>query len=196
MQTQQAIKALHDILIGFRMREEFTLKRTEPLALYHSWHLYEQERRFELGCILDSRATEAIGLTSAEELARQGIGQWHCDLADNSLTWSDAVYDIFEMPRGARVTRDETVALFCEDSRAAMERLRAYAIKHHRGFTLDAEIRPSGNKSPLDAADCGPAVGQWPRCAPAWAEADYSVQAIASVLGSTGSKLDAPPLAS
>jgi hypothetical protein len=24
-----------------------------------------------------------------------------------------------------------------------MERLRAYAIKHRRGFTLDAEIRPS-----------------------------------------------------
>jgi PAS domain-containing protein len=144
MQTQRAIKVLHDILIGFRKREEFTLKRTEPLALYHSWHLYEQERRFDLGCILDSRATEAIGLTSAEALARQGIGQWHCDLADNSLTWSDAVYDIFELTRGARITRDETVALFCEDSRAAMERLRDYAIKHSRGFTLDAEIRPSG----------------------------------------------------
>jgi hypothetical protein len=41
------------------------------------------------------------------------------------------------------VTRDETVALYCEGSRAAMEKLRAYAIKHRRGFTLDVEIKPA-----------------------------------------------------
>ncbi len=42
-----------------------------------------------------------------------------------------------------RVTRDEAVALYGEESRAAMEKLRAYAIKHRRGFTLDVEIRPA-----------------------------------------------------
>jgi len=41
------------------------------------------------------------------------------------------------------VGRREVVALYAEDSRAIMERLRAYAIKHRRGFTLDAEIRPA-----------------------------------------------------
>ena len=61
---------------------------------------------------------------------------------DERLTWSGGVYDIFGLPRGARVKRDEIVALYCEDWRAAMERLRAHAIKHRRGFTLDAEIRP------------------------------------------------------
>jgi PAS domain-containing protein len=37
------------------------------------------------------------------------------------------------------------VSLYCPDSRQAMEQLRAHAIKHRRGFTVDAEIRrPDG----------------------------------------------------
>ena len=40
----------------------------------------------------------------------------------------------------AAVFRPEAVALYSERSRATMERLRAYAIRHRRGFTLDAEI--------------------------------------------------------
>lgn len=70
------------------------------------------------------------------------VGCWECDLADDSLIWSGGVYDIFGLPRGVRITREETVALYSEESRAAMNRLRAHAIKHRRGFTLDAEIYP------------------------------------------------------
>jgi PAS domain S-box-containing protein len=63
---------------------------------------------------------------------------------DNNLTWSAEVYDLFGLPRDALLSRQEIVGLYAEDSRAAMERLRAYAIKHRRGFTLDAEIRTTG----------------------------------------------------
>jgi PAS domain-containing protein len=118
------------------------LKPTEPLALHHSWFLYERKQRFDLGCVLDCRATEIRELAAEDELARHGVGRWQCDLAENALTWSDGVYDIFGLPRDARLTREVTVALYSEGSRAAMERLRAYAIRHKRGFTLDAEIRP------------------------------------------------------
>ena len=121
------------------------MKPTEPLELYHSWPLFEQERRFELGHAFDWPASAPV-LTPGSlppELAAQGVGLWSCDLADNKLTWSDGVYDIFGLPRGAKVRREEAVRLYAEDSGAAMERLRAYAIKHRRGFTLDAELRPA-----------------------------------------------------
>jgi len=78
-----------------------------------------------------------------EEFAHRDIGLWECDLSDETLTWSGAVYDIFGLPRASRVRREDAVALYCEGSRAAMERLRAHAIKHRRGFTLDVEIRPA-----------------------------------------------------
>ena len=121
------------------------MKPTEPLPLHHSWPLFERERRFALGHAFawpESAPMLSVG-PLPRELAAQGVGLWSCDLADNSLTWSAGVYDIFGLPRGARVRRDEAVALYAEESRAAMESLRAYAIKHRRGFTLDAELRPA-----------------------------------------------------
>jgi PAS domain-containing protein len=119
------------------------LKRTEPLALHHSWPLYEQPRRFELGSIINCAVTDLAEPAAIGGLGAHHAGCWECDLADDSLTWSGGVYDIFGLPRQADITRDEAVALYCEESRAAMERLRAYAIKHRRGFTLDAKIIPA-----------------------------------------------------
>lgn len=118
------------------------MRPTEPLPLFHSWPVVEASRRFELGWVSDRAMSEGgQPWFDAETLARNAIGRWECDLSDNSLTWSDAVYDLFGLPRGTDLSREATVAQYCEGSRVAMERLRAYAIKHVRGFTLDAEIR-------------------------------------------------------
>lgn len=116
------------------------MKRTEPLALHHSWPIFEQARHFDLGCVLSSAVTDIIEPAQVGTLALHHAGLWECDLTDNSLIWSGGVYDIFGLPRNAKIARDEIVALYREESRAAMERLRAHAIKHRRGFTLDVEI--------------------------------------------------------
>ncbi|WP_245798584.1 hypothetical protein [Sphingopyxis flava] len=79
----------------------------------------------------------------SEAMTHAGVGVWHCDLRGNRLTWSPTVYDLFGIPLGAKVSREDAVALYCEGSRAAMERLRAHAIEHRRGFTLDVEIGPA-----------------------------------------------------
>jgi PAS domain-containing protein len=116
------------------------LKRTEPLALHHSWPIFEQARHFDLGCVLSSAVTDIIEPAQVGTLALHHAGLWECDLSDDGLIWSGGVYDIFGLPRNAKISRDEIVALYCEESRAAMERLRAHAIRHRRGFTLDVEI--------------------------------------------------------
>jgi len=122
------------------------LKPTIPLQLHHSWPLFERGSRFDLGLLFGPEAPGGRGLASfgEESPVAQDIGRWSCDLADNSLTWTDPVFDLFGLPRDARLARDEIVALYREESRAAMERLRAYAIRHRRGFTIDVEIRTVG----------------------------------------------------
>ncbi|MDO6416383.1 hypothetical protein Q4F19_18505 [Sphingomonas sp. BIUV-7] len=116
-----------------------------PLELHHSWPLFEQDQRFDLGLMCEPRAFERafspISRSDRDAVVREGMGQWSCDLTDNSLTWSDQVFDLFGLPRGAKLTRAETVGYYGEGSRAAMEKLRAYAIRHRRGFILDAAIR-------------------------------------------------------
>ncbi|MGQ2907125.1 MAG: diguanylate cyclase domain-containing protein [Aliihoeflea sp.] len=68
------------------------------------------------------------------------IGVWECELADNSLRWSDVVYDIFDLPRGSMPDREATLALYTPQSRAEMERRRSRAIAERSSFTFDAEI--------------------------------------------------------
>ena len=130
-----------------KQRKTGALKPTHPLPVHHSWPLYERERYFELGRLHVADTLDAVAnsadVTAIDRFGPTLPGRWECDLADNNrLSWSNEVFDIFGLPRGAAVTREETVALYEDGSRAAMEKLRAYAIRHRRGFTLDVEIRP------------------------------------------------------
>ena len=123
------------------------MKQTYPLPVHHSWPLYERDRFFELGQLHDGNGTldPVPALDDVVAPVRPArLGPWECDLTDHTrLSWSDEVYDIFGIPRGVAVARHEAVALYAEGSRAAMEKLRAYAIRHRRGFTLDVEIKPA-----------------------------------------------------
>jgi PAS domain-containing protein len=91
--------------------------------------------------VLSSAVTDIIEPCGVGTLNLHHAGCWECDLTDNLLTWSGGVYDIFGLPRNARISRREAVAFYCEESRAKMERLRSHSIKHRRGFTVDVEIR-------------------------------------------------------
>jgi hypothetical protein len=128
------------------------------------WPLTEQPKHFELGCILSCAVIDAIAPDSVGALAVRHAGLWECDLADNSLTWSGGVFDIFGLQRGTRVSREETIGFYSEHSRAAMERLRAHAIRHKCGFTLDAEIAPATGERRrmrlIGAAVCDPESGR------------------------------------
>jgi len=113
------------------------------LPLTHSWPLFEQHQRFDLGCLLDEPGEALVAPGRHPDiLADRGIGLWECNLSDNALSWTAGVFDLFGLPRGTPIERDQIAVLYSEPSRSAMERLRAYAIKHRRGFTLDAEIIP------------------------------------------------------
>jgi PAS domain-containing protein len=118
-----------------------------PIGLKYTWPLWEQPRRFELGHVLSAAVTDVIAPMEVGSLGLHHAGCWECDLSDDSLVWSGGVYDIFGLPRGVRISREECVAFYCEESRAKMERLRSYSIRHKRGFTVDVQIRAAVGES-------------------------------------------------
>lgn len=69
------------------------------------------------------------------------IGVWECDLATNALTWTDGIYDLFELPRGSPVERATALEYYEASSREEMERLRAAAIRVGGSFSVDIRIR-------------------------------------------------------
>ena len=118
------------------------------LPLTHSWPLFERDRQFELGAIVDGACDRLVAALSPAERTSPaepvaGIGRWECDLIDNRLSWSPPVYALFGLPPAIRPRRDDVLPLYTEESRVLMEQLRAYAIRHRRGFTLDVELRPA-----------------------------------------------------
>jgi PAS domain-containing protein len=107
------------------------MQPTEPLPLHHSWPLFE------------------TGLRLAQGLVHDDIGparypppppMFHCDLSTDQLTWAPLVFQLFGIEAGAEPSREVTLGMYDDLSRSAVERLRAHAIRHRRGFTIDAEI--------------------------------------------------------
>jgi PAS domain S-box-containing protein len=110
---------------------------SDAWPLLHTW---------PLPTLLPDSRELASAPTDLEQMPRlAGLGGWACDLRDNGLTWSAAVFDLFGVTRDMRIERPDAVAIYCEESREAMELLRSYAIRHQRGFTMDARLdRPDG----------------------------------------------------
>lgn len=111
---------------------------TEPLPLHHSWPSWASTR-FDLGRVDDDLAADA---SSVAALAGLAAGRWSCDLTTGRIAWSSALHRLFGFDRiGLLPARDDVLPLYQEGSRVAMERLRAHAIRHCRGFTLDIAVR-------------------------------------------------------
>lgn len=68
------------------------------------------------------------------------IGVWECNLLDERLSWTDVVYELFDLEPGTPLVRDDILALYSSSSAAELNRLRRLAIEEHGSFTLDAEI--------------------------------------------------------
>jgi len=68
------------------------------------------------------------------------MGIWQYDLLDGTLYWTNGVYDIFELPRGSAVTRQQSLGFYTETSRGEMEAARNAAIASCSDFSLTVEI--------------------------------------------------------
>lgn len=68
------------------------------------------------------------------------IGIWECTLPDETITWTDTVYELFGLEPRSPLTRAATVALYTPESRRKLTEVRSAAIREGEGFTLDAQI--------------------------------------------------------
>ena len=97
--------------------------------------------------IVQPRTIEAVCSTITEPGPAPGIDRvaplawgWQCDLSDDSLRWTSGVFDLFGIRAGTRLDRRDTVAMYTEESRAMLERLRSDAVANRRSFTFEAQI--------------------------------------------------------
>ena len=68
------------------------------------------------------------------------VGIWECTLPDETLRWTDTVFELFDLEPQSKISRDYIVSLYSEQSRAELKRVRDRALAEGDGFTLDACI--------------------------------------------------------
>jgi diguanylate cyclase (GGDEF)-like protein len=74
------------------------------------------------------------------------IGVWECSLPDQTLSWTDTVYELFDLAPRTPLTRGEILKLYTPETRRRLDEARTRAIRTGEGFSLDAEIiTASGN---------------------------------------------------
>jgi diguanylate cyclase (GGDEF)-like protein len=83
---------------------------------------------------------EDDGALHARAAALSGIGSWQCDLRTETIGWTREVFGLFGVPTGLRIDRRETLGMYAEESREALDRLRSRAIEQCGRFSLDAQI--------------------------------------------------------
>ncbi|MDB5615234.1 MAG: hypothetical protein JWQ22_2887 [Devosia sp.] len=107
-------------------------------------HVMERQRReieAQQRTIADYAAVEEHRRTLFDRAsATARIGIWQCNLSDNSLMWTNGVYDMFEIPRNSPVTRELTLTLYTDKSRLEMDAARSEAIANCSDFSVDCEI--------------------------------------------------------
>ncbi len=68
------------------------------------------------------------------------LGVWSCSLPEEKLIWTNGVYDLFGLPRGSAVSREQTLAMYEPESLVRMQALRKAAIETLGDFTVDVQI--------------------------------------------------------
>jgi diguanylate cyclase (GGDEF)-like protein len=77
-----------------------------------------------------------------EQAARLAkLGAWECCLETEKLTWTEGVYDLFEICPGSPIRRPAVLDLYAGESRQAMEAMRAEVLATGMSCTDDFEIR-------------------------------------------------------
>ncbi|MCL6683965.1 hypothetical protein [Sphingomonas alba] len=103
--------------------------------------LSEASGRFALGHVFRT-SQEVEGASGA---IADDIGRWRCDIIEgDQLTWSKKVYELFGLPAGKPVVREQAVRCYKEHSKSVLDRLRNDAIRHKCAFILDAAIEVTG----------------------------------------------------
>ncbi len=107
---------------------------------------------FELNRLRDTRLfkSEAM-LNSAQRIS--GIGCWQWDMTANEITWSDAMYNIFELPRSYAPSLEGFMQrLHPDDKEMVAERTRITMEQGMTDFPEYRIVRPSGEVRMVEAS--------------------------------------------
>jgi signal transduction histidine kinase len=93
-----------------------------------------------IGRIIATQRLERIAALLATTGAMARIGGWELDIASESVTWSDEVYRIHEVPLGERITLHRAINFYAPEARARITAAVQSAIERGTGWDLELPL--------------------------------------------------------
>lgn len=98
----------------------------------------------ELRQLAENLEKEKARLVEAQLLAK--AGSWEMDLQNNTLTWSDEIYRIFEIePTEFGATYEAFLELLPPDEQAVVNKAYTQSIANHKPYTIEHRLRMKDN---------------------------------------------------
>ena len=72
------------------------------------------------------------------------MGAWECDLISGHIRWTPGTFYLFGVPAGSTIRREEILEQYESRSRERLEAVRAEAIRHGTGFSIEVDIATRG----------------------------------------------------
>jgi DNA-binding SARP family transcriptional activator len=72
------------------------------------------------------------------------MGAWECDLITGHVCWTPGTFNLFGVPVGSTIRREEILEQYESRSREHLEAVRAEAIRHGTGFSIAVDIATRG----------------------------------------------------
>jgi signal transduction histidine kinase len=84
-------------------------------------------------------------LTDAQALGR--IGNFHYNVGNDTVTWSDELYHIMNVPIGEKLNFETAMVFYVEKDRDKLKQLSAESLKSGKGFEMEAAFIPRDGDS-------------------------------------------------
>ncbi|MFQ6023648.1 MAG: PAS domain S-box protein [Acidiferrobacterales bacterium] len=117
------------------VRKDGSIVTLENLVRVVSW---EGQTAIQ-NTVIDITARKKLDVLLRETQAMAKVGGWEIDLVDKTLTWTDELYRIHDLPVGTGITLDKAIGFFHPDSKPEIERALQRATDY--GEPWDIELR-------------------------------------------------------
>ncbi|HAC16060.1 MAG TPA: hypothetical protein DCE78_08975 [Bacteroidetes bacterium] len=163
-ENQQLLQDLHDAFISGNeeLDAEWTVQRKDGqfIDIYASAMLleYSDGSRFKVTSVRDISENKKYHNLLTETQSKAHVGGWEFDVYTRELTWTEEVYNIFEISDSAKLSLDIMNEFFVDEAGLVLDQAINNSLEKGSVFDLELTAKTSANRTIWTRITCKPIV--------------------------------------
>lgn len=161
-ENRKMLKQLHDEFIAGaqELAAEWTVQRKDGsmIDIFASARLlvYDDGSRYKVTSVRDISENRKYHNLLSETQETAHVGGWEYDTFNRELSWTEEVFNIFELPENSSVSLDVFYTFFAEEAKAALEEAIQRSLQKGEVFDLELFGETTGGRPIWIRITCKP----------------------------------------